>query len=354
MRVRRQHASKGTSSPNSGQSARSSQARSCDTCSGHAGALAAWLCVLPQPAARWRRPACWHVQRWRGEPTPSASAHAVWAWPAQCNEVYMPGVSCADMHACYAQSCVPVCGVTSRLTLQVRMWSASDGALQPLWGRWLHAGIAAACTFTADGSAVLSVSKAGEIVLLVGPPSSHLLVSCGVAAACGLCEHTVQPLCTLHTVLVLTNACLASCTSGRSAAGRAGACNGASAAARLPPPLEWRGGALRSEWHGAAGRSSGYSRCAGHFSVCFGCCEHCSAQLVRRLAAHWQVTLCHHLSSSRRLVSVVQMGCRWQQLRRQQSARRCTASAAAQMARCWLPAVSCASCLSGLPIASMV
>ena len=48
------------------------------------------------------------------------------------------------------------------------MWSASEGALQPLWGRRLHAGIAAACTFTADGSAVLSVSKAGEIVLLVG------------------------------------------------------------------------------------------------------------------------------------------------------------------------------------------
>ena len=58
--------------------------------------------------------------------------------------------------------------MTSWLLRQVRVWSASCGALQPQWGRRLHAGIAAACTFTADGKAVLSVSKAGEIVLLVG------------------------------------------------------------------------------------------------------------------------------------------------------------------------------------------
>ena len=140
------------------------------------------------------------------------------------------------------------------------------------------------------------------------------------------------------------------CVPGHSAAGRAGARNGASAIARLPPPLERRGGALRSRWHGAAGRSSRYSRCAGHLCRCLGCSDGGSAHFIAQVAARPQVAkFLRHC-----LVSVVQMGCRWQQLRRQHGAMRCTASAAAQMARCWLPAVSCASCLPHLPTASMV
>ena len=49
----------------------------------------------------------------------------------------------------------------------VRFWGATGGALQPLWGRRLHAGIAGACAFTADGARLVSISKAGEIVVLV-------------------------------------------------------------------------------------------------------------------------------------------------------------------------------------------
>jgi hypothetical protein len=136
------------------------------------------------------------------------------------------------------------------------------------------------------------------------------------------------------------------CIPGHSAAGRAGARNRASAIARLPPPLERRGGALRSRWHGAAGRSSGYSRCAGHLCKCLGCSDGGSAHFIAEVAARPQVaSFLRHC-----LVSVVQMGCRWQQLRRQHGGMRCTASAAAQMARCWLPAVSCASCRLGFQL----
>lgn len=69
----------------------------------------------------------------------------------------------------------------------VRMWSAGGGALQPQWGRRLHAGIAAGCAFTADGNAVLSISKAGEMVMLDIRQRTELARAAAPVALHGCC-----------------------------------------------------------------------------------------------------------------------------------------------------------------------
>jgi len=60
----------------------------------------------------------------------------------------------------------------------VGIWAAGP-ALQPLWGRRLHGAIAAGCAFTADGAALVSLSKAGEIVVLVRCPACEEISECG-------------------------------------------------------------------------------------------------------------------------------------------------------------------------------